>query len=127
MKQRLGGRPRRWLAYALPTYVVVSVAAAVIAGVASGIGWRALVDGFVVSSVFLGAVMAVAGWPIAHRRPDNPIGWLLLGAGVAYATSAAGYAVLAATADPRTDNPWAHVLATVTNLAWVPALTLLVP
>ena len=127
MKQRLGGRPRGWLAYALATYVMVSVAAAVTAGVASGIGWRPLVDGFVVSSVFLGTVMAVAGWPIAHRRPDNPIGWLLLGAGAAYATSAAGYAVLAATADPLTDNPWAHILATVTNLAWVPALTLLVP
>lgn len=111
----------------LAGYVVAAVAAALTTGIATGIGWHALVDGFVISSVFLGTMMAIAGWPIAHRRPDNPIGWLLLWAGVAYATSAAGYVVLAATTEPGTDSIWAHVLATVTNLAWVPALTVLVP
>jgi len=102
---------------------VVSVAA----GAASDLTWADLLDGFVVSSTVNGLALALAGYPIARLRPGNAVGWLLLGAGLAYALSGAGYAVLAWAADAGETGVGWRLLADVTSIGWPLAVSFFVP
>jgi hypothetical protein len=52
---------------------------------------------------------------------------IVLGAGVSYPTSAAGYAHLAAGAAPGTAEPFWRLVGTLTNGAWTWAVSLLLP
>lgn len=115
------------LAGALFAVAVAEVVTTVVAGTESGIGARALLNGFAISNAVIGLSLAAAGWPIAWRRPENPIGWLLAAAGICYATSAAGYAVLALGSQPGDDAPGWRLLATVTNGGWTWAISVLLP
>ena len=121
------GRRTSIAAGALFALVLVEVATAVAAGTASGLGVGSLVAGFAVSNAVIGLSLGVAGWPLAWHRSGNPIGWLLLAAGLCYGSSAAGYAVLAAATGPGASAPVWRMVATVTNLGWTWAISLLVP
>jgi MFS family permease len=65
----------------------------------------------------------VAGWLLAARRPENPIGWLLLAIGVAWGlalgTSYSDYAIKL-----HHDLPGAMAVAVVGQGFWVPAIGL---
>jgi two-component system, NarL family, sensor kinase len=103
------------------------VVIAAICGVASGLGWLALDNLLVFSNAAIGLALSAAGWPIAARRPQNPIGWLLLGGGISYASTAAGITALACVpATDRADVGW-RLVATVTNTGWTWALTFFLP
>jgi hypothetical protein len=67
------------------------------------------------------------GWLIASRRRDNRIGWMFLAAGFFYGLTAfsGSYATHGLVADPGS-LPLADVLAWLSGLTWVPALTLLI-
>lgn len=107
---------------------VVEVMCAVVAVTSVGLGYFDGPDAdLTASSAVIGLALAAAGWPIAHHRPGNPIGWLLLVGGAGYALSAAGFAVLVATvpADPEAVG-W-RLLATLTNGGWPWAIGVLVP
>lgn len=121
--------PRRTtvIATALFLFVLAEVAATAIAGVASGMPFQELMDGFTVSSATIGAALAVAGWPIARHRPGNAVGWLLLIGGAGYAASAAGYALLAAGAPTGTGSVAWRIVATLTNSGWPWVIAVLLP
>lgn len=103
------------------------VAAAVAASAVSGLSWAELVDGFVVSSTVLGLALALPGFPIARQRPGNPVGWLLLAAGLGFLVSAAGFAVLAWGTRPGESGPGWRLLADLTSVGWLLAVTLALP
>ena len=75
-----------------------------------------------ISDAGIGLTLAIAGWPIAWRRPANPIGWLLLTGGLCYATSACGYAALGLAAPGR----W-PVVAAIASYAWPWAIAFFLP
>jgi two-component system NarL family sensor kinase len=106
---------------------LTEVATAAIAGAASSLDWQELLDLLVVTNATIGLSLAVAGWPIAVHRPGNPVGWLLLGGGCTYPSTAAGIAVLACAADQGWSGPLWRVVATVTNGGWTWALTFFLP
>jgi signal transduction histidine kinase len=118
-------RRRGMLATVLLGVAMAEVALTVVASALSGLPWSRLVDLLVVSNTLCGMALALAGWPIAHYRPRNPIGWALLLGGCCYAFTGTGMAVLAWAADDTT--PW-RLLATLVNaVGWNWALAVFIP
>jgi two-component system NarL family sensor kinase len=108
--------------------VVAEVLTAIVAGVLSDLTWAQLDELLVFSNISLGLVLAVAGWPIATHRPANPIGWLLLAGGVAYASTGAGIPLLACVAEAgAADHPFWRALATFASGGWSWAVTTFIP
>ena len=110
--------------------LVVAAALGVVsvgAGVASELDGPALLEGFVISNTVIGLSFVVAGFPIARLRPANAVGWLLLGAGLSYAVSGAGYAALAWGTGPGETDPGWRLLADVTALGWPAAIGFFIP
>src|SRR5690242_10934938 len=70
--------------------VLTGGALSLVAGIASPLTARELMNGFVVSNTLLGLSFSLAGYPIARARPDNLVGWLLLAAGISYLFSGVG-------------------------------------
>ncbi len=85
------GRTGRRTAYAfvLAAVVLIEIGTGVVA--AGGAGWTfdVAVEAFVVTNVVIALSCGVAGLLIAWQRPRNPVGWLLLGAAVTQAGTAA--------------------------------------
>jgi two-component system NarL family sensor kinase len=103
--------------------VITAVAASVLSGLS-----LAQLDGFFVpTNAAISLSLAVAGWPIATYRPGNRVGWLLLGGGCSYASTAAGIPLLRCVANAGWHGPLWRVVATVTNGGWTWALTLFIP
>ncbi len=107
--------------------VLTETLVSVMAGAASELSWGELLDGFVVTNTALGLALALSGYPIARHRPTNPIGWILLGGGLSYALSGAGYAALAWGTSPGDASPGWRVLATFVNAGWPVAVTIVIP
>src|SRR5207247_7994691 len=62
-----------------------------------------------------------AGWLLAARRPENPIGWLLLAIGVSWGVGATGtYADY--TVKLHHDLAGGALVAALTNAFWLPAI-----
>ena len=122
------GRRAGIAAAVLAGLVGAEVVTAVVAGALSGMSLAALDQALVVTNTVIGLSLAVAGWPIAAHRPRNPIGWLLLGAGLAYATTGAGMPLLRCVADAGGANePFWRAVATVVSGGWTLGLMALVP
>jgi two-component system NarL family sensor kinase len=117
----------RIAAAALFAVGVAEVVIAVGCGFASGLSWLELNNLLVMSNATIGLTLSTAGWPIAARRPRNPIGWLLLAGGISYASTAAGIAALACVPAADRADLWWRLVATVTNTGWTWALTLFLP
>ena len=118
---------RRWLADLAGGFLLLAAAVSVVTGLASGLGWAELLEGFVVSNTINGLALGLAGFTIARSRPGNAVGWLLLAAGVAYSLSGVGYALLAWGTTPGQDSPGWRLLADATSLGWPLAVSLLIP
>ena len=118
---------RRNLALALVTLAAAELVVAVWSAVAAGLTWAQVVDSYVLTNGAMGAGFAFCGGILAAQRTRNPIGWLLIAAGLAHLTSAAlsgviGYGVL---------HGWPEsllsLMLSVFNLAWPWGITLLLP
>jgi two-component system, NarL family, sensor kinase len=114
-------------ATALFAVCAAEVIIAIVCSVVSGLGVRELNELLVFSNATIGMALGAAGWPIAARRPRNPIGWLLLAGGISYASTAAGVTALACV--PPADSTAAgwRLVATLTNTGWTWALTFFLP
>jgi two-component system, NarL family, sensor kinase len=55
---------------------------------AAGMDFQEALDAYVVTNALIGASFASCGLPVAWHRPRNPVGWLLLAAGVLQAATA---------------------------------------
>ncbi len=106
---------------------VAEVVIVVVCGFASDLSWAELNNLLVFSNAVIGLTLCAAGWPIAARRPRNPIGWLLLAGGICYASTGAGIAALACVPAAERADPWWRLAAAVTNTGWTWALTLFLP
>ena len=115
------------LAVGLFAVAVLEVLTTVVGAPLSGLGWDKLRDDLVLSNALLGLMLAVPGFLLAGHRPGNPIGWLLLGGGVGYATSAAGYVVLVLGTEPGESGLGWRLVATATNFGWPWAVGLSIP
>ena len=107
--------------------VLTEAAASLVAGIASELTWHQLLEGFVVSNTVLGLSLVLAGYPVARARPDNVVGWLLVGGGVAYTSSGVGYALLAWATEPGESAGAWRAVADVTSICWPLAVTVFVP
>ncbi len=108
--------------------VLAEALTAAVAGALSGLSAVRLAELLVPSNVVLGLCLAVAGAPIAVHRPENKVGWLLLGGGITYASTGAGLPLLACVADAgAAGNPGWRLLATVVSGGWTWALTVFLP
>jgi two-component system NarL family sensor kinase len=116
------------VATALLGVVVAELLIAIICGILSGLSAARLDQELVFTNTGLGLILAVAGWPIAAYRPGNKVGWLLLGGGVAYASTGAGIPLLACVANAGwAAEPFWRAVATVVSGGWSWAITVFVP
>ncbi|MGZ5345895.1 MAG: sensor histidine kinase [Actinomycetota bacterium] len=74
--------------------------------------------------LLVSVMFSVVGVLIASRRPENSIGWLLLGIGVANGLSyvAGGYAEWAIYSG--SDAPWGEAIAAFLGWTWIPSVAL---
>ncbi|MGZ8632191.1 MAG: sensor histidine kinase [Actinomycetota bacterium] len=107
-----------------------SIGATAIGLVLSLTAWR-VSDAFAVTVgvsdvvlLLVSVMFSVVGVLIASRRPENSIGWLLLGIGVANGLSnvAGGYAEWAIYAG--SDAPWGEAIAAFLGWTWIPSVAL---
>ncbi len=69
-------------AFVLFALVVAEVVVTVAGVLATGMSGAAAVDSFMIPNTAIGACCGICGAVIAAYRPDNRLGWLLLGSGV---------------------------------------------
>jgi two-component system NarL family sensor kinase len=69
-------------AFVLFAVVVAQVVVAAAGALATGMSGAAAVDSFMIPNATIGACCGVCGAVIAAYRPDNRLGWMLLGSGV---------------------------------------------
>ncbi|MDI2126502.1 sensor histidine kinase [Yinghuangia seranimata] len=114
------------LATGLFAVAVAEVVVAVV-GAATGMTWHRALDRYIVTNSAMGLAFPVSGVLVAWHRPRNPIGWLLLAAGVAHATTAALVPVIDLAV--RHDGPvWLiRALITVATWSWPWAIGLFLP
>ncbi|MDX6262196.1 MAG: hypothetical protein QOH84_3884 [Kribbellaceae bacterium] len=106
------------LALALATIAVVGV-------VVTGLSYDAVRGSFLVPNWVIGVSCASCGALIAWHRPRNPLGWLLLGAGVAQTgTPAVTPWLIQALQDA--DGP-VRLLSTLYSAAWPWSVSLFIP
>ncbi|MHC1560113.1 sensor histidine kinase [Actinomycetospora sp. C-140] len=115
-----------WLAIAVTAVGLAETVAAVVGVLVTGMSFAAARDSFLVSNAVIGTVGTLCGGLIAAYRPRHPLGWVLLGAGVAQTATAAVTPWLAAAlvAGDPTAITWT---ATVYSAAWPWAIGLLLP
>ena len=116
----MGSRTAAWLAWSMCLVTLVAMAGALAIGVA-----KSSLDVF--SLLGMPAILAfsVVGALVASRRPDNPIGWILCGAGLSFAlASLAGeYATYALITEPGS-LPGGDIMAWLGTWAWPPGIIL---
>ena len=120
-------RRRRLLALALVALAGVELLVVVGGAVILHMSARDLVDTYVLTNAAIGVGFGCCGGILSVQRPANPIGWLLLGAGLAPLTSAAvsplmGYGMLHGWADPVL-----RILINVFSAAWPWGICMFVP
>ena len=76
-------------AFGLFAVVVAEIVAVAVGWVATGMSLATAVDGFMVPNAIIALCCGLCGGLIATYRPDNRLGWLLLGAGICQAATAA--------------------------------------
>lgn len=122
------GTGRRPIAATILFAVVVAELASVLVGwAATGMSFAFARDSFMISNAAIGGCCGACGVLIARHRPENRLGWLLLGAGVAQTGTAAitPWFVQGLT----TDAPYGLVrwLSTAYSLAWPWSIALFIP
>ena len=89
--------------------------------IGAGLTGSAVSDGFVpfVSYAVFVLVFATVGALVASRRPRNPIGWILLSAGLAYEVGGLSVTV----AEDGGSGSWDTLLAWVSSWVWMAAIS----
>jgi two-component system, NarL family, sensor kinase len=121
------GRVTRVLAASLFGLAVAELATAIGCELAGGVSWAGSVDSFTVTDGVIGLALSACGVLLAWYRPRNPIGWLFLAGGVAYATSTAAVNLLGLGGSVGWSTPVLRLLASLFMLAWPWGIGLCLP
>ena len=123
------GRTRRTtaLAFVLFGIVVAEIVTAVVGAATAGLGVADVIDGFVVTNLAIGMSCGVAGLLIGWQRPRNPVGWLLLAAGLCQSATAAVTPFMLLGARQGWSEPVLRTLMTVFSYAWPWSIVLFLP
>ena len=117
----------RALAASLFGLAVAELATAIGCQLAGGVSWAGAVDSFTVTDGVIGLALSACGVLLAWYRPRNPIGWLFLAGGVAYATSTAAVNLLGLGGSVGWSTLVLRLLASLFMLAWPWAIGLCLP
>jgi signal transduction histidine kinase len=120
-------RVTRVLAASLFGLAVAELATAIGCQLAGGVSWAGAVDSFTVTDGVIGLALSACGVLLAWYRPRNPIGWLFLAGGVAYATSTAAVNLLGLGGSVGWSTLVLRLLASLFMLAWPWAIGLCLP
>jgi two-component system, NarL family, sensor kinase len=121
------GRVTRTLAVGLFGLALAEIATAIACGLAAGISLTTEVDSFALTNGIIGLALSACGVLLAWHRPRNPISWLFLAGGVAYATSAAAVNLLWLGAVTGWSPLVLRLLASMFILSWPLAAGLCLP
>jgi two-component system, NarL family, sensor kinase len=121
------GRVTRVLAASLFGLAVAELATAIGCQLAGGVSWAGAVDSFTVTDGVIGLALSACGVLLAWYRPRNPIGWLFLAGGVAYATSTAAVNLLGLGGSVGWSTLVLRLLASLFMLAWPWGIGLCLP
>ena len=114
-------------ALAVGGFAVAEVLAAVALVPAAGFSWSRALSSFLATNGLMGVAFATSGLLIAWYRPRHPLGWLLVAAGLAHATSA----LMAPVAEILDANegplPLLRAVVTVYMFAWPWSIALFLP
>jgi two-component system, NarL family, sensor kinase len=122
-----GGKATRVLAVGLFGLAIAEVAAATACALAAGISWGTAVGNFTVTDGAIGLALSACGTLLAWHRPRNPVGWLFLAGGVAYATSTVAVELVEFGAATGWNDLTLGLLASLFILAWPLAIGLCLP
>jgi signal transduction histidine kinase len=117
----------RLLAVALFGLAAGELATAVAFAVAGGISFATAVGSFTVTNGAIGLTLSACGALLAWHRPRNPVGWLFLAGGIAYATSAAAIQLVGFGAAAGWNAGVLRLGASLFELAWPLAIELCLP
>ena len=117
----------RVLAVALFGLALAELAAAVAFAVAGGISFATAVGSFTVTNGAIGLTLSACGTLLAWHRPRNPVGWLFLAGGVAYATSAGAIQFVGFGAAAGWDTGVLRLGGSLFEFAWPLAIDLCLP
>jgi signal transduction histidine kinase len=117
----------RVLAVALFGLAVAELATAAAFAVAGGISFATAVSSFTVTNAAIGLTLSACGTLLAWHRPRNPVGWLFLAGGIAYATSAAAIQLVGFGATAGWNAGVLRLGASLFELAWPLAIELCLP
>ncbi len=120
-------RATTWVAFGLFGLVLAEVGTGVAVAVVAGLTFAQARDAFVVTNSVIAVSCAVAGLLLGWQRPRNPVGWLLLAAGVLQAGTVATAPFVAAWPPPGLSDPVARTVATVSSYSWPWSIALCLP
>jgi signal transduction histidine kinase len=109
---------------ALLALAFAAALSAIVGVVVTGTSFASARDSFMISNWVIGVSCAACGGLIAWQRPRNPLGWLLLGAGVAQTGTPA---VTPWLIDALQKGGPVHALATVYSASWPWSVSLFIP
>lgn len=115
------------LAAGLSGLAAAELATAVACALAGGSSFATAVGSFTVTNGAIGLALSACGALLAWHRPRNPVGWLFLAGGIAYATSAAAAQVVGFGATAGWNAGVLRAGASLFTLAWPLAIGLCVP
>lgn len=115
------------LAFGLFDVAILEVALALVGSVAVSFDLGDAVESFVVTNCVMGVAFPTSGVLIASHRPRNPIGWLLLAAGIGHATTAAMAPVLELGLEQEWAEPALRTVLTFFTYAWPWSIGLCLP
>jgi two-component system NarL family sensor kinase len=121
------GRVTRVLVASLFGLAVAELATAIGCQLAGGVSWAGAVDSFTLTDGVIGLALSACGALLAWYRPRNPIGWLFLAGGVAYATSTAAVNLLGLGGSVGWSTLVLRLLASLFMLSWPWGIGLCLP
>ncbi len=116
-----------WLAFGLFALAIGEGLWALVGVLVTGISFAAARDSFLIPNAVIGVSCAVCGVLIAWKRPRNPLGWLLLGAGVTQPATAAVTPWLVQALEDGAPDGLVRALATLYSGAWPWSVSLFIP
>jgi two-component system, NarL family, sensor kinase len=102
-------------------------ATAILGAVWAGMTWPDLVASYLVTNLAIAVGFATCGAVVAAHRPGNPVGWLMLAAGLAQGTTAAVTPLLVAGGARGWSTPVMAALAMAYAYAWPWSIGLVLP